>query len=151
MLVERNASCYSSGMMSEQWKSSLFAGLALVLVGLCYAVLAQSAPLLSIPLQRKYTSQTIDWPSSDCRVAVVRFKAAAASLAISNVKLTFTNGRTQLLNRFSALLFKDTATDWFRVDRSLRDDSLLCIDRIEVTARSTSRIWPHALLQVEVK
>lgn len=138
-------------MFSEQWKSSLFAGIAFVLVGICYVAVAQSAPLLSIALQRKYTSQTLSWPRADCRVAAVRFSAADSSLSLSSVKLTFTGGRTQVLKRFSALLFRGTGTEWFRVDRSPRDDGTACIEQIEITARSVGSSTPEAKLQVEVK
>ena len=138
-------------MFSEQWKPSLFAGIAFVLIGICYVAIAQSAPLLSILLSRQYTSQSIDWPKADCRAAAIRFSAADSSLSISSVKLTFVGGRTQLLNRFSSLLFKGTFTGWQAVDRSLRDGRAQCIEKLEVTARSVGSTLPEARLQVEVK
>jgi hypothetical protein len=138
-------------MLSEQWKSSLFAGIAFVLVGICYVAIAQSAPILSIPLSRSYTSQAVEWPKADCRVSAMRFSAADSSLHLHDVRIIFTSGRTQLLNRFSLLMFHGTGTEWLQVDRSQRDSSVQCIDKIEVNARSVGTSGPSAKLQVEVK
>ena len=139
-------------MFSEQWKSSLFAGIAFVLVGICYVTIAQAAPLLSIPLSRKYTSQSIEWPKADCRVSSLRFSAADSSLHLHTVKITFVGGGlTQHLNRFRPLLFQGTATEWFRMEGGPRDGSVPCIDKIEIHARSVGSNWPDARLEVEVK
>ena len=138
-------------MFSEQWKPSLFAGIAFVLIGICYVAVAHSAPILSLPLSRNFTSQTVDWPASGCRPREVRFVAAEGSVSVVSVRLSFVGGRTQLLKRFSALNFRGTATDWFALDRSLRDGSALCIEKIEVTARAVGREPPAAHLQVEAR
>jgi hypothetical protein len=139
-------------MFSEQWKSSLFAGIAFVLVGICYVAIAQSAPVLSIQLSRKYTSHSIEWPKSDCRVSALRFTAADASLHLHTVRITFVGGGlTQSLTRLGPLLFRGTTTEWFRMEGGPRDGSIPCIDKIEVYGRSVGTSWPDAKVQVEVK
>jgi hypothetical protein len=139
-------------MFTEQWKSSLFAGIAFVLVGICYVAIAQAAPLLSIPLSRKYTNQWIEWPKADCRVSSLRFRAADSSLHLHTVKISFVGGGlTQQLNRFRPVLFHGTATEWFQMVGGPRDGTIPCIDKIEVFARSVGNNWPDASLQVEVK
>jgi len=139
-------------MFSEQWKSSLFAGIAFVLVGICYVAIAQSAPILSIPLTRKYTSQSVEWPKAECRVSAMRFTAADASLHLHTVKITFVGGGlTQSLTRLGSLLFRGTSTEWFRMEGGPRDGSIPCIDKIEIHGRSVNSVWPDAKVQVEVK
>ncbi len=139
-------------MFSEQWKSSLFAGIAFVLVGICYVTIAQAAPLLSIPLSSKYTSQSWEWPKGDCRVSAMRFTAADASLHLHAVKISFVGGgRIQSLTRLGPLLYRGTTTEWFRMEGGPRDGSIPCIDKIEISARSVGSNGPDARLQVEVK